>query len=208
MLPFYLSFSDLLIVHPTSIIGLVIVSISLGFLLRNRTLTHKVRTIISSLLFYCYLVLSLTNVFGIPTVMELSRLTSLGQPLFNPNLEMMPLADGFSFSFILNVIAFMPFGFLVPMISPTYSKWYKTVLLGFLFSLSIEVSQLFTLYRATDINDLLTNTFGTVLGYLCFTIINKLIERKRSPSLHKDPTRVLPPFIVAIAFLSVILIWS
>lgn len=208
MLPFYLSFSDLLMVHPTSIIGLVIVSISLGFLLRNRTLTHKVRTIISSLLFYCYLVLSLTNVFGIPTVMELSRLTSLGQPLFNPNLEMMPLADGFSFSFILNVIAFMPFGFLVPMISPTYSKWYKTVLLGFLFSLSIEISQLFTLYRATDINDLLTNTFGTLLGYLIFSIINKMIKKNPAPALHKDPTGFLPPLIVGVAFLNVFLIWN
>ena len=207
MLPFYLSLSDLLMVHPTSIIGLVIISLSLVFLIRKNRVTHKVQTILGSLLFYYYLILSLTNVFGIPTLRELFRISHLGQSLFNPNIELLPLADGFSFSFILNIIAFMPFGFLVPMISPSYSKWYKTVGLGFLFSLSIEVSQLFTLYRATDINDLLTNTLGTLLGFLFFRLLNKMVKRKLIPSLHNDQTNFLPPLIMSVAFLSVCLIW-
>ena len=34
-----------------------------------------------------------------------------------------------------------------------------------MFSIIIEVSQLFN-YRVTDIDDLITNTFGTIIGYL------------------------------------------
>lgn len=55
----------------------------------------------------------------------------------------------------------------------------KMVLLGFLTSLSIEVLQIFT-FRATDVNDLITNVTGTIIGYFISRVIIK-----KSPQLDK-----------------------
>jgi len=47
----------------------------------------------------------------------------------------------------------------------------KTILAGAGLSLFIEVTQLFCLGRHTDVDDLILNTFGTVIGtWIVFTI--------------------------------------
>ena len=66
---------------------------------------------------------------------------------------------------LLNVLLFVPLGFLLPVLWKRFRSFLWTGLLGFSFSLSIELLQLLTL-RATDINDLMTNTTGTILGWL------------------------------------------
>lgn len=68
---------------------------------------------------------------------------------------------------LLNIALFMPLGFILPALWEKFVRLKYTVLVGFLLSLFIEVMQIFT-YRATDINDLLTNTLGTVVGFLTF----------------------------------------
>ena len=50
----------------------------------------------------------------------------------------------------------------------------KVLLFGFCLSLVIEISQIFT-FRLTDINDLITNTLGTLIGYLVYV---KLLKNK------------------------------
>ncbi|MGX6966565.1 VanZ family protein [Vagococcus teuberi] len=39
-----------------------------------------------------------------------------------------------------------------------------TFLVGLSFSLLIEIGQIFTMYRQTDVNDLLMNTLGVMIG--------------------------------------------
>lgn len=51
-------------------------------------------------------------------------------------------------------------------------KLWKTALFGFGVSLFIEATQLI-LPRGTDVDDLLLNTFGTLLGYALFALIRK-----------------------------------
>lgn len=65
----------------------------------------------------------------------------------------------------LNVLLFFPLGFMLPVLWKDFSSPIKTILFGFIITLCIELLQIFT-YRATDINDLITNTFGTIVGYL------------------------------------------
>lgn len=72
-------------------------------------------------------------------------------------------------TFYLNILMFIPLGFLVPFIWENYRKIYKIVLLGTSFSLLIELSQLIT-NRTTDINDLIANTIGALLGYIIWKI--------------------------------------
>lgn len=65
---------------------------------------------------------------------------------------------------ILNMLLFVPMGILLPMIWGKYRKLRNTALFGFGISLTIELAQILTL-RATDVNDLITNTLGAVLGF-------------------------------------------
>lgn len=72
-------------------------------------------------------------------------------------------------STVLNVALFLPLGIALPLFWKRYEDLNKTIILGSLISLGIETAQLFT-YRATDINDLITNISGTFLGYLVYKV--------------------------------------
>ena len=78
----------------------------------------------------------------------------------------------------LNILLFIPLGISVPCLWPDYRSMMKTVGLGLMTSLGIEILQIFT-FRATDINDVITNVAGTMIGYL----IGRLII-KRFPQLN------------------------
>ena len=75
---------------------------------------------------------------------------------------------------VLNVVLFVPLGIFMPMLWTQFHSWWKTVGLGFALSLSIELLQIFT-FRATDVNDLMTNTFGTLIGFITGRILLKLL---------------------------------
>ena len=66
---------------------------------------------------------------------------------------------------IQNIALFVPLGFLLPVLWKKFRKFSNTLSFCFGASLFIEMAQIFT-YRATDINDLIANTLGGVLGYL------------------------------------------
>lgn len=76
----------------------------------------------------------------------------------------------FLISFLGNLCMFIPIGLLIPIIWKLKDK--IVILIGFLISLSIEISQLF-LNRGTDIDDLIFNTLGTILGLVIYKIIGK-----------------------------------
>lgn len=95
---------------------------------------------------------------------------------FEPNIYLIPFGEvvtDFKNS-ILNILLFVPFGFLLPTLDSKYRVFYKTVIFGICFSVFIELSQMFTL-RATDINDVITNTLGSAVGWWIWSILrNKL----------------------------------
>jgi glycopeptide antibiotics resistance protein len=72
---------------------------------------------------------------------------------------------------IANVLLFVPWGFLTFIAlyrvdRPTLQTYVLTILLGFSFSLGIEGWQYFLPSRVADINDVIWNTTGVVLGAL------------------------------------------
>lgn len=77
----------------------------------------------------------------------------------------------FIINFLGNIIMFIPIGFLIPLLWNVNNK--KVILFGFLISLFIETSQLF-INRGTDIDDLILNTFGTILGLLFYKLLKKI----------------------------------
>ena len=87
---------------------------------------------------------------------------------YSPRYNFIPFFYMFSAweTTLLNVILFLPMGLFLPVLWSRMNSFGKTVGFGFCVSLLIEILQIFT-YRATDINDIMTNTFGTCIGFLC-----------------------------------------
>ena len=78
-----------------------------------------------------------------------------------------------------NVLLFVPLGFGIPLFFKNYNKLGKVTLYGFLASLSIEVLQYLTCTNFTDIDDIIFNTLGTVLGFIIFNICIFIIEKTK-----------------------------
>lgn len=200
------SIIDLLLINPICLLGIILIGISLVVIFRKNNKISKIKVTIFSLIMYYYLCLLFTNIVGIPTLSEYMRLSRLGEAFFNPNINLIPFSDGFSFSFILNILLFIPLGFFCPAISRTYERAKVTFFIGLGLSSFIEISQLFTLHRATDINDVLTNIAGTMIGYLCFRMITKLrlVNLFFNPQVDgKDYSINLPIITIAVAFVLV-----
>ncbi|AFS79777.1 VanZ-like protein [Gottschalkia acidurici 9a] len=100
-------------------------------------------------------------------------------PIFNPNINLIPLKYGFGIENILNIVLFMPLGFLLPILWEKYRNFWSTFYYGLFFSLFIEIGQLFVRNRATDINDLIMNTIGAIVGWVIFNALRK-VSRKFS----------------------------
>ena len=73
-----------------------------------------------------------------------------------------------------NVIAFVPFGALLPVVLPSFRNIVRTTLAGLLFSSGVEVLQLVTKLGSFDVDDILLNTAGVVLGYLLFEAYRRI----------------------------------
>ena len=95
---------------------------------------------------------------------------------FQPEIYLLPFRDLVLAPkhFILNVVAFIPFGFFLPLQYVKYKRVKCVVSTGFLFSLCIELLQMFS-WGATEIDDLMANTFGVYLGYLSYCILKKCL---------------------------------
>lgn len=107
-------------------------------------------------------------------------MTGIGKlKLFSPNIVIIPFLDMISgpIDTILNVILFIPLGFFLPLLYKKYCRISNIALTGFLFSLSIEIVQMFG-RGSTDINDLITNTVGTGLGYFIYKSFVKLMQEE------------------------------
>lgn len=117
---------------------------------------------------------------------------------FSPNINLEPFLYMFSDlgNTVLNVILFLPLGFFLPILWSDFSSPWKTVLVGFLTSLTIELLQIFT-YRATDVNDLMTNTLGCLIGYFLGLVVVKFV-----PPIKPEARRYHIPLVFGISFLT------
>ncbi len=115
---------------------------------------------IAALLFALYSI-AVFSVVGLPTV---------GTFQMDFGLHLIPLTDivnsptAYIKNTVLNIILFVPLGFLVPAVWKNYRSIKSMFFMGLALSITIEILQLFT-FRLTDIDDLITNTAGTVAGY-------------------------------------------
>lgn len=159
------------------------------FLLLNRYWFRNWRKSIFFYLFACYLTAMYTLV-GIPNILY---------HRFSPNLCLEPdlsiLLDwhnGF-----LNVLLYVPLGVFLCLLWKSYRHWYRVTGFGFCLSLLTELMQVFT-FRATDVNDLITNTLGALLGYLLAKLLMVLFPGCKKLGSNREHREI--PVIFAASF--------
>ena len=91
------------------------------------------------------------------------------KPVFAPYFNFELFIDIFAcpMQYLLNFFLFVPMGFLVPLLWKQYRTENHVLLFGFGTSFAIEVLQMFC-GRTTDVDDLLMNTLGALIGYWMF----------------------------------------
>lgn len=77
---------------------------------------------------------------------------------------------------LLNLLLFVPYGYLLPQVmivavKKTRKAWWQITLCGFLSSLLIETGQFVFRRGVFELDDLLKNTMGTVVGWLIWKVI-------------------------------------
>ncbi|ADK14148.1 VanZ family protein [Clostridium ljungdahlii] len=95
----------------------------------------------------------------------------------NPNeINLIPFSGNIDIiEYVLNIILFIPLGFLIPLIWTSWNKW-KSIIIGSSFSILIELSQLFNT-RCTDIDDFILNTLGAIVGYCLYKMLNRVKKK-------------------------------
>ncbi len=79
------------------------------------------------------------------------------------------------FENIMNVIVFIPVGFLLGCILKR-NEWWKIVLLGGGISVSIELLQLYMRKGFSEIDDVMHNTLGCLVGYGMAAVIGHAVK--------------------------------
>ncbi|MCR5452644.1 MAG: VanZ family protein [Lachnospiraceae bacterium] len=89
---------------------------------------------------------------------------------------------GFFLNIYGNILLLVPLGFLLPAIF-WGEKHYPVLAIGicFLFSVGVELTQLVTRHGCCDVDDVILNTIGGMIGYLLYRIY-KFIGRKVNDS--------------------------
>lgn len=154
---------------------------------------HKIIHVVSVILFYFYILalvyfLLLSDGFGRLSVYEeyhynlipfreIKRFIVYWKAIDNIFLVVMNLFG--------NVLAFVPFGALIRWVINRSVKWYQVVGYTFLLSLSVEILQLIAKVGVFDIDDLILNTFGGLVGFWIYYFLRSIDHRRRKDDKRK-----------------------
>ncbi len=106
---------------------------------------------------------------------------------------------------ILNILLFVPFGFILPIYSDKLKKIYKVLPIGFAVTLFIEIVQYASKMGIFEIDDIFNNTLGVLIGYCSFMIFNNALKRENRKYIF---AYVIPYIVVIGTFLGIHLVYE
>ncbi len=162
--------------------------------LKNRN-NYQIKVSIIFFIIYIWLVIETTDIGKLNDIIY--AITELDITPIQGKINLI-IFEHPGLDYLLNIILFIPLGFLIPLIWNKYNL-IKTTIVGIILSLLIEITQLFN-YRSTDINDLLTNLIGTIIGYIIYRIISIKI-RPANNSINRISPIIYISISIIIMFL-------
>lgn len=159
---------------------------------KKETFNIRREVILSTFIFYVILLVHLTvfreeNRIG---NVELS-IRSLDQINLTPFVHTFKLTEGvtlFDYYYNLygNILWFIPMGFGTAYLMKKKPFFFKTLLIGFSVSFSIETMQFLFQTGIADIDDLIFNTSGTLVGLLLYIVIHWIYCKIRAEKERKS----------------------
>lgn len=142
-------------------------------------LGKSLRQITFSQYFFGFVLLSYLFLLGIATGILVPYDISLDIIRVRP-YNLIPFTRITTEQALLNTLLFLPLGFLLPFVFVSLKKrgWGKIFLASFGVSLLVELVQLFHIWRSFDINDLMANLLGGLIGYGVYRLLAKLLRQR------------------------------
>lgn len=78
--------------------------------------------------------------------------------------------------FIENILMFIPFGIFLPLLSDRFKTFFRCTSAAFLCSFILEIAQLITGRGFCQLDDVVTNTIGGMIGYAAYHIWRTVIS--------------------------------
>jgi len=108
------------------------------------------------------------------------------------SIQWIPLLTADASSFLLNILLFMPLGFMLPFVKPWVHSIRTAAAAGLALSFLIEITQLLLRVtlgngRSTDLNDLIANTAGSVIGFVILNMFSKSSIGQRLMAIWELP---------------------
>ena len=149
---------------------------------------------VPAVLVFAVYVLGVYHFTGTGTLYDIKRF------IFIPELiNLIPFSNEIDIvAYALNVVLFVPFGLLAPMIWQNMGKLRSVLLGAFGFTLLIEVSQLLN-FRSTDIDDVILNVLGAAVGFGLYKLWDKITKSKYRVN---SPVTVELALCILISFVS------
>ena len=85
----------------------------------------------------------------------------------------------FIYLFVGNIVWFIPLGAYLVWKDPEHTVW-RATLIGLILSLAIEVSQYVFGVGVTEVDDLVLNTSGTMIGAVLMRIVQYIVKKRRT----------------------------
>lgn len=141
---------------------------------------------------YCLAVISVT-LFPLPV--QKSVIESRRRPGYlNPQHNFVPIVDSLRVARLAdfrttvrmiggNVLLFIPLGVLLPLLNTRFNSLSNIFLCGILGSMTVEGSQLLISlilgfnYRTFDVDDIILNTLGAIIGYCFLRLLSPAVEK-------------------------------
>lgn len=104
-----------------------------------------------------------------------------------------------SWDMLYNMVMFVPFGIVYCYYQKNFCI-YKAIGLSFLTTLLIEAAQFVFKTGVVDIDDLMINTMGSLVGIFLYIVLRKILQWKQVGEIHEvidTIATILPPIFIA-----------
>lgn len=155
---------------PFYVVIIVALSIAAMAVVVSVSENHHVVEILLAFYFIAVLIITLfvrTYDLEVKTLLNpVSKYINLGKSFSKDGWRCFSKNERVITEIILNILLFVPMGFLLPKFKEGLREVWKVLLLGLCFSLFIECAQLILHMGCFDTADLVHNTLGAGLGFL------------------------------------------
>ena len=180
------------------VIGLIFIGI-IYILFFRKFFKNHVKANIKKVIVFCILFCYIVIVIGATIFIRAGVYEHANLHLFSSYIEAW---NNYSKSYwrniILNILMFVPFGFLLPLFSEKFKKCYITLSLGFLFTLGIETTQYITKRGIFEVDDIMNNFIGALIGYSLVMFILLIISKEKTKLKSLKLIICILPTLIAI----------